>query len=566
MGPPSFRAKPVRSVKDRLRAKALATARGLANLKSWPRHITAFGLGAASVLAIAPLFLWPVMLATLPAFALMLATADGDENTVSKRSLRRAALTGWWFGFGYFVFGLHWIIEPFLVEPDKFAWLIPFAITLLPGGLALFFAAATALAHLTRTTEWRFAFPLAAAVGMTEWLRGTVFTGFPWNPVGDSLTGNIFSLQWAGLIGIGGLNIVAVLLFTLPLLLVLDVISGRIQVRRAVLIAGSGLVLTAAGLVYGWQRTNLTITMQPDIQLRLVQPAIPQDKKWQPELRRWVFDQLLELSRQNEDGRVDDLAQVTHVIWPEAAMPFLPLRTPQALKEIATLLPDNTTLLTGALRITAAGDSATGERETFNTLLSFDSSGRNLGHYDKQHLVPFGEYLPFQSVLEAVGLRQLTQLRGGFTSGTGARTLNVPGLPSVTPLICYEVIFSGSLITTDNRPEWLLVVTNDAWFGRWAGPRQHFHQARVRAVEEGLPLVRVSNNGISAVITPLGQVVAQLALDERGVLDAQLPTAQPPTVFSKLGNIPFWAFIVLCFVTTLRTSRRIGVEFDSTQP
>lgn len=564
---PVYRVNQTQRRRERLQIRITRAVLEFAHLKSWQRYALAFGLGAVSVLAVAPLFFWPVLLLTLPMLSLMLESPEAEATTAPVRaSFNRAAVTGWWFGFGYFTFGLHWIVEPFLVEADKFAWLIPFAITLLPGGLALFFAAATALAHTLWVSGWRSAFPLGAAIGLSEWLRGNIFTGFPWNPIGDSLTGNSLTLQWAGLIGTNGLNVLAVILFTVPILLTLDALRGRLSMRETSVLAGCGILLTSIGLGYGWHRTTLTTAAQSDVLLRLVQPAIPQNKKWRPELRRWVFDQLLTLSRQNQQGRVDDLAAITHVIWPEAAMPFLPLRTPQALKDIAALLPDNKSLLTGALRIKAAGNSASGERETYNTLLAFDDSARRLAQYDKQHLVPFGEYLPFQSVLEAVGLRQLTQLRGGFSPGKGARTLTVPGLPPVTPLICYEVIFSGALITTAERPAWLLVVTNDAWFGRWAGPRQHFHQARVRAVEEGLPLVRVSNNGISGVITPVGRVTQQLALNARGVIDVELPTPLPPTLFARFGNAPFWFIIVLCILATLLARRRKGVEIVATQP
>ena len=222
--------------------------------------------------------------------------------------------------------------------------------------------------------------------------------------------------------------------------------------------------------------------------------------------------------------------------------------------------------LPDALRVVAADDSPTGKQQIFNTLLAFDTDARLLSTYDKQHLVPFGEYLPFQSLLESIGLQQLTRQRGGFAAGTGKRVLSVPGLPMVTPLICYEVIFSGRVISEPNRPEWLLVVTNDAWFGAWAGPRQHFHQARVRAVELGLPLIRVSNNGISAAIGPVGMVNASLDLERRGTLDVTLPQALGPTVFAKFGRTVFAIGLILCLFITIAIKRRGRVVSQTAQP
>lgn len=544
----------------------VALAERLENTQRWPRRLLAFALGAISAAAVAPLFAWPVLLITLPVLALMLNPSDDQEPEVSRASVLRAAGTGCWFGFGYFLISLHWIIEPFLVEAETFAWLIPFAVTLLPGGLALFYGAATALAHLMWPGGWRCVFPLAATIGVMEWLRGTIFTGFPWNPLGDGLTGNAITLQWAGLFGIEGLNVVVVVVFALPVLLLIDRLRARISLRKAVSVATLLAAALICGGLYSANRVVGDVTDHADLRLRLVQPAIPQRDKWQPEKRQWVFDQLLDLSRRNTSGRLDDAAGISHIIWPEAALPFLPLRTPQALAEIAALLPDNTSLLTGALRLVTAADSTTGEREIYNSLLSFDSAATLRGFYDKQHLVPFGEYLPYQSVLEAMGLQQLTRQRGGFTAGSRSRQLAVPGLPAFTPLICYEVIFTNAIIQGDVRPAWLLVVTNDAWFGRWAGPRQHFHQARVRAVEQGLPLVRVSNNGISASIAPNGTVLAQLELNRRGSLDITLPKPWPPTVFATWGPWVFWMLVAACLILTFAMLQRRGGVNRSTQP
>jgi apolipoprotein N-acyltransferase len=535
----------------RVRNRVIVQCKALASLAGWTRRIVAFALGALSVLAVAPVFAWPVLFVTLPVFFLLLHDESESNNRLSLSTLWRAALTGWWFGFGYFLTGLHWIIEPFLVEPEKHAWLVPFAITLLPGGLALFYALAAGLARLIWVPGWRSAFPLAASFGIAEWLRGTIFTGFPWNPLGHGLTGNDLTLQWSSVVGVNGLTILTVIIYSLPMMLAVSLISQRTTVRTVLIASLIGAGFLAVGLVYGVQRQALTIAMQPGIQLRLVQPAIPQSEKWAPGNQRAIFDQLLLQSKQNGNGNADGLAGTTHVIWPESAIPFLLLRTPQALKEIAELLPAGTTLITGASRIKAGGDNETGERQTFNSLLAFDSRANLIAQYDKQHLVPFGEYLPFQSILEGFGLRQLTRLRGGFTPGRSERFMALPGTPSFAPLVCYEGIFSGDVVTSVQRPEWLLIVTNDAWFGAWAGPRQHFHHARIRAVEEGLPIIRVSNNGISAAIGPTGKLQARLDVNVRGTLDVELPGLLPPTIFARVGNVAFWILLVCCILFSL---------------
>ena len=270
-----------------------------------------------------------------------------------------------------------------------------------------------------------------------------------------------------------------------------------------------------------WRHGAPSLKPVSGVTLRIVQPNIPQKDKWRPENRRLVFNRLFEVTKARSGARDAGLSDVSHVIWPESAFPFLILRSPNALKEIADLLPDNTTLLSGALRMeeadpASAPGSPASKRRFFNSLLALDSNGRTLAIYDKIHLVPFGEYLPYQNLLEAIGLEQLTRLKGGFASGAEVQSFAVKGLPRPAPLICYEIIFSGKLSGNGGRPSWLLNLTNDAWFGRTSGPHQHFHQARIRAIEEGLPLVRVANTGISAIIDPYGRILNRLPLMATG--------------------------------------------------
>jgi apolipoprotein N-acyltransferase len=267
---------------------------------------------------------------------------------------------------------------------------------------------------------------------------------------------------------------------------------------------------------------------------------VPQREKWRAENQERIFFDHLALSATNPAGNVDHLAGVTHVLWPEAAMPFLPLDHPEARASIGRTLPQGTFLITGALRAEPAPPGARRPRRVFNSILVFGEAGALVASYDKAHLVPFGEYLPLQPLLEAVGLRQLTRLRGGFDVGPTPRPLlNVPRLPPAAPLICYEVIFAGAVAEGGERPGLLLNVTNDGWFGDTTGPRQHLHQARVRAVEEGLALVRAANNGISAAVDPYGRILARLDLDVRGTIDVALPAALAPPPYARWGDMVF---------------------------
>lgn len=569
------------------------------------RAVIAFGAGALSVLAMAPFFLSPVLLLTIPVLVWLIDGPIGDapegHNASSdptthrtlnapfaasrrdRRALKNAALAGWLFGFGYFLFGMFWIGEAFLVEAEKFAWLLPAAVTLLPAGLALFFAAATALAHVLWRPGLARVMVLASTLALTEGLRGHIFTGLPWNTLGYALTWPLTMMQSAGLIGIYGLTAVAVVAFASPLVVLADAALPRhsqtsLQSHWPPL-AGVALAGLITGFLwaYGtWRLGGDLDARVAGVKLRIVQPSVPQREKWLPEKQREIFDLHVDLSRRNPGGVRDDLVGITHVIWPEAAMPFLPLDSSQALKEIGDLLPNDVYLISGALRVEwpkgAAGDGeiprstnegasaeeanvaqvqaaqasrSLGPRHAFNSLMAFGPEGGLVAVYDKIHLVPFGEYLPLQGVLERIGLEQLTRIRGGFTSGRTPRPLlDVPNLPPFIGLVCYEAIFPAAVVQGADRPSFIVNVTNDGWFGNTTGPRQHFHMTRVRAVEEGLPLVRVANNGISAVLNGYGRSVARINLDQRGVADSTLPVAAPVPLYVWWGDIIYMLYVV----------------------
>ena len=527
-----------------------AFARKIAALSGWRRWAAAFVAGGLSVLAMAPFFLWPVLFATLPVLVWMIdgsleKTRDGRVSW--RHSARRAAGAGWWFGFGYFVFGLFWVGEAFLVEADKFAWLLPFAVTLLPAGLALFTALAAGSARLYWPQGLARILVLAVTLSIAEWLRGHVLTGFPWNVLGYALTWPLQMMQSASLVGVYGLTLLAVAIFASPLVLVADADRGR---RRSALWASALIAVVPLLALFGYGAWRLSGPVAPkidDVRLRIVQASVPQKDKWRSDKQGQVFNDQLELSRRDPSGRRDDLAGITHLIWPEAAMPFLPLEHPEALQAIGSLLPPGTQLISGALRLKRSGPTiAGGPREGFNSLMVFRDDGQLASVYDKIHLVPFGEYLPMQTTLESIGLEQLTRWRGGFNVGPNPRPLlSIPGLPPVAGLICYEAIFPAEIVQGDKRPGLIINVTNDGWFGDTTGPWQHFHQSRVRAVEEGLPVIRSANNGVSAIIDGYGRVTALLGLNERGVIDSGVPPALSPTPYARFGD---WTYVALAFL------------------
>ncbi len=497
--------------------------------------LAAFSAGAVSVLAMAPFFLWPVLFLTFPVLIWLMDRASAQPMSSRWRQLLHMSMPGWWFGFGYFVFGLFWIGEAFLVESERFLWALPFAVTLLPAGLALFFAAATSIACLMARPGFERVLALAITLPVAEWLRGHIFTGFPWNTIGYALTMPLALMQSSALIGIYGLTLVAVLIFAAPGVLLAQ---GRAALAMAI-----AIVPIATMAAYGTIRlASLDDAVVPGVRLRIVQPSIAQREKWRPENQRQIFFDHIQLSKQRPDGTIDGMAGVTHVIWPEAAMPFRPLQSPEALAAIGEMLPAGKFLISGGLRTV---EPVPGEIEARNSLMVFGSGGAVHGIYDKIHLVPFGEYLPFKSILEKIGLEQLARQRGGFGIGPRPRpTLKIPGLPLVGPLICYEAIFPAAVVQgKGERPGLFVNVTNDGWFGNTTGPRQHMHQARVRAVEEGLPLVRAANNGISGVVAPSGRMTAFLALNEKGSVDAELPQALSAPIYARFGDWIFFALL-----------------------
>ncbi len=506
---------------------------GVAHLSSRRRALVAFVAGAASVLAFAPVYFSPILFATLPVFVWLIDTSPTPRN---------AAIAGWFFGFGYFFFNLFWIGEAFLVEADKFAWLLPFAVTLLPAALALFWALAAGVSRMFWSTGLARVLIFAVTLSVAEWLRGHVLTGLPWNVIGYALTAPVELMQSAGLFGIYGLTLLACIIFTAPLVLLADhdAPASLLVWMRSIAV---GLAPLAALWAYGSIVLQTPQTSVPGVRLRIVQPSVLQTEKWRPEFQRRIFDDHLALSVMNAAGRRDDLAGITHLFWPEAAMPFLPLEAPKALEAIAEMLPPGRVLVTGALRRDSAPQSGAAAQvnvRAYNSIMVFDDAARLTAIYDKVHLVPFGEYLPLEPLLTALGIKKLTHGHGAFSSGAVPKPLlAIAGLPPAAGLICYEALFPGQVVDAAVRPGLIINVTNDGWFGDTTGPRQHFHQTRVRAVEQGVPLIRIANNGISALVDPFGRVLASLGMDVKGVADSDLPAVVRAPPYAQFGDLLF---------------------------
>ena len=438
------------------------------------------------------------------------------------------------FGAGYFAAGLYWVSNALLVDAARFAWLIPFAVLGLSLGLGLFVGLAALAARCLWSPGAGRVFALAASWTFFEAVRGTVLTGFPWNPVGNVWVAALPVLQAASWIGVYGLS--AVTVFAAAAIVMFGV-PGRRGWMWGVSGLGAICVLAAAGALRLSDAPTGTV---PGIVLRIVQPNIAQKDKWLPARRAHNYARHLQMSGARGDGRV------THVIWPETAAPFSVATDARRRQLMRQSVPPGGLLLTGSIRLERPDGRQDGPvSRIWNSLVAIDETAGVAAVYDKHHLVPFGEYMPFRDFLP---FDKITAGALDFSAGPGPRTIRLDGLPAFSPLICYEVIFPGRVVRRDDRPAWMLNITNDAWFGISAGPHQHFASARMRAVEEGLPLVRAANTGISGVVDSYGRVIARLGLDRSGVIDSALPAAAAGrTAFSRYGNL--LPGILLIFLT-----------------
>lgn len=492
--------------------------------------------GAASALALPPFGVFPILFFTLPIlYRALLGT-----------NVKQAFARGWGFSFGFLVCGLYWIASSMLVDLAAFWWAIPLAVVGLPFYLSLYTGlAAAGFAVLQRrliATPARV-IALCVLLSIADIGRGTIFTGFPWNMMGQSWQHVLPMLQSVSLFGIYGLTLLTYFIMLIPVLL-----TDRNTVARR--LAAIIIFVAFALIIWGsWRLHDATDAKVEDVQLRLVQPNIAQSLKVDPEAYARNFEQTLGLTS------IPAIIRPTHIIWPEAAVPFLLTQNEEARLEIGARTPAKGITILGAPWRTFNED---GEKVYSNALVTVDPIGAIRHQYDKFHLVPFGEYFPWRKFLTDNFGASINAIAAGqydFSAGPGPQSIALKGLPLVSPLICYEIIFSGAVTPSHTRAGWLLNVTNDAWFGSTTGPYQHFEIARLRAIEEGLPLVRVANTGISGIIDSYGRVMAKTQLNVTTSLDMGLPVSLPPTPFSKLKHLPYLLFLIGSSLAALRLRR-----------
>lgn len=481
-------------------------------LRGWRAYIAAAGLGALAAAALPPLHLIPVLLLAVPG---LLALIDGAPGAWG------AARRGFFFGLGHHVVGLYWITEAILLESARYWWLVPLAVPALSAVLAVFIAVPCAVARAAPAGARRVLL-LAGAWVLADLARQYVGTGFPWNPWGSvwAIPGGFgdVMIQPAAWVGTPGLTLATVLLAASPALGLRGVAGAS-----AVLVGWAGA---------GWLRLQDPAPPAPGLRVVLVQGNVAQGQKWDPGAAAESFRRYLALTRQGvADAGARTGAAPTVVIWPETASVYQLQSDPLAREYIAQAAAPAVAALVGSITFTAGAPSRDPANLPRNSLVAMLPDGTVAATYDKWHLVPFGEYAPGWVPLA------IQIVPGHFAFGSGPATLHVPGLPPFAGLICYEAIFPAQVVDAADRPAWLVNITNDAWFGNSTGPRQHLAAARLRAVEEGLPLMRAANTGISAGYDAWGRELGRLGLGQTGTLVLDLPGRRPPTSFSRWGLI-----------------------------
>ncbi len=494
------------------------------------RLMLAFAGGAASSLGFAPVHAWPLTLLGVGLLILLLPFAT---------RIRTALALGWWFGFGHMLVGLHWIAHAFNFQDNMPAWLGWVGVVLLSMVMAIYPAAAAGIGWRIGRTPVARILAFAGAWMLTEWVRGHLFGGFPWNPLGVVTLPFLSTAQaasWIGGLGLSGL--VALAAGALALTVSRSTSArhfGGVIVMLLVVATSAGVVALA-----GEHRSTGTL-------IHIVQANIQQSDKWRPDAEERNLQRYLALSTAaRRDG------EPSLLLWPEAAVLALLEEEPAARVRLASLLGPGDLLLTGGVKaIRNPQGRAIAAR---NSLFVLDGRARLLGRYDKAALVPFGEYLPLRGLMEAIGVSRLAPGALDFWPGPGPQTLHLPGFPAVGPMICYEIVRPGHVVDRHDRPAWIFNASNDAWFSD-SGAWMHLEQARLRAIEEGLPIVRATPTGVSAVIDPRGRVLAALARNRAGVIDARLPAALAPTPFARFGSLIPLSLALLLLVAALYSVR-----------
>jgi apolipoprotein N-acyltransferase len=507
-------------------SKVAKTLSGLAmrvsGFQGWRVHVLAVCAGAFGVLGQAPFHLWPASLISLVILVWLL-----DGAFANKRPLRAGAARAFFFAFGQFMAGLYWIGAAFISRGPEYIPFMPFALVLLMAGLALIWALAGAVVLRFWTKDARRIAVFALGFFAAEWVRGHAFTGFPWNLPGMVWTPGGAISQSASLMGVWGLSLLTLFVFAAPAALV-----GVTRAHwRAVLPSLAGGVAFLGFFIFGVLHLGSAQNeVQENVRLRVVQAKIDQREKWKPENREAVLDHYLRLST------ASPLDQVSHVIWPEGALPTLLLEDGPALDRIAAIFRDGPALLTGITRRERGDAGKVLYRNSLIALSFADAQPRVETVYDKHHLVPFGEYMPLAGLFSALGIKGLINFDDGFTPGPAPSSMEIDNLPVFSPQICYEIAYSRFTPKDDGRPDWILNISNDAWFGPTTGPYQHLDHARFRAIEEGVPVVRSVSSGIAGIIDPYGRMVLQLGRNADRAGDENLPKSLPITPFRRHGS------------------------------
>lgn len=547
------------------------------SVERYPR-IFCFCAGLALATAFAPLHITPTLIVSLAVFAIALWKQSKRFEKTAKEVFWSAFQLGWFLGFGFFLAGLWWIGSAFLIEAEEFAWAMPFAVLGLPAGLALFWALAAACAVLVSRTITEYVSALTIAFTLAEILRGQILSGFPWNAVGYGIMPTPLLMQSASIVGLWGMTLFAfgsafcigmAFLARPPIRIILLSVVCIILASHVAF----GFIRLSDVTLFSHKLETQTYDQEDPVTLRLVQPNISQYEKWLPENQKDIFYLYIALSTQKP---LDD---VDAIIWPESAFPFLIENSDESLQAIADMLPENALLISGAVLTALALDTRDTElapptSHFYNSMILFDHEANTLGVYHKRKLVPFGEYLPAEQFLSRIGISNLVNLPGGFTPGADNQMrLSMSAqsdrldLPEFLALICYEAIFpaltrhssvwNNPNVQASHGPNWILNLTNDAWFGRLSGPYQHFHQSRLRAVEQGLPMIRVANTGITAMVDPYGRIRDSINLNSRGFVDVKLTTRLSPTVYSIYGDlVPFLLTFALLIIYGWCRSRK----------
>lgn len=486
------------------------------------KNLLLFILGLTSAFSFAPYFMLPLLIIGLSVLMYFINT------TITRKQLCSFAFI---FGFGQGIMSLSWIVNALLID-KAFIIFIPLVLLGIGSFLGLFFLLPTIFASFAKQGVPRW-LAFGGWFTLFEWIRSWFLTGFPWNLIGYIWTNYPPMAQIASFFGVYGLSLITILTFS----------SFSFWPQKKL------IYTSLITLIVCYTVGSLRIYKDPHdfvwgVKLRLVQPNIAQTLKWDPQKAEENFSTLLRLSYSNN-------TEITHVIWPESAIPFLLEKNETVRLRLMSAVRQGATLITGALRIVDIS-----QKQLANSIFIIDDLANIQGYYDKSHLVPFGEYIPLRGILP---LNKIVPINSDFIQGNGPITMQIPKAPTASPLVCYEAIFPHTIVDQQKRPDWILNVTNDAWYGLSAGPYQHLAITQMRAIEEGLPFIRATNNGISAIINPYGEIIASLPLNRQGVLDSSLPKSLPKTIYARFGNsIPLGlAFIcvLLAFLQKNKTKK-----------